>query len=110
MADETIPHDQFRRAELRVGSVAVAERVQGSEKLIRLEVDLGGEMRQIVAGIGLSYEPEALLGRQIVIVANLEPRMLMGLESRGMLLAADSHAGPVIITPERTVSVGAPVQ
>lgn len=94
--------------------VLAAERVEGSEKLIKLQIDCGpsassgqqsGE-RQIVAGIGKAYEPEALVGKQIVVVANLEPRSLMGLESNGMLLAASDESAPVLLIPEKTVPPG----
>jgi methionyl-tRNA synthetase len=74
--------------ELRVAQILVAERVPKADKLLRLEVDLGYEKRQILAGIAQYYEPEKLIGRKIVIVANLAPRKMRGLESNGMLLAA----------------------
>ncbi|MEK7099096.1 MAG: methionine--tRNA ligase subunit beta [Patescibacteria group bacterium] len=105
-----ISFDDFKKAELRVASVLSAERVEGSEKLLKLRVSLGGEERQIIAGIGKKYEPDALIGRQIVIVANLEPRWLCGLESQGMLLAADSPDGPVLIQPDSEVVVGVPIK
>ena len=98
-----INYEQFTQTDLRVATILSAERVEGSEKLLRLRVSLGEEERQIIAGIGKKYAPEELTGKQIIIVANLEPRMLMGLESQGMLLAADSPDGPVILMPEREV-------
>lgn len=107
-----INFEAFQNVDLRVGTVVAAERVEGSDKLLKLRVDIGaapeglGE-RQIVAGIGKVYAPETILGKQIVIVANLEPRSLMGLESQGMLLAASSENGPVVLVPERIVSPGA---
>lgn len=97
---------KFREVDLRVGRVTVAERVEGSEKLVKLSVDLGDETRQIVAGIGKKYAPEELVGREIIVVANLEPRQLMGLESEGMLLAADGGDGPVILRPDEEVPPG----
>ena len=85
----TITYDDFSKLELRVATVTVAERVEGSEKLLKLQLDLGEfGSRQIVAGIGKVYQPEQLVSTQIIIVANLEPRALMGIESSGMLLAA----------------------
>lgn len=102
--------DDFKTCELRVARVLTAERVQGSEKLLRLHVGLGEEERQIIAGIGKAYEPDSLIGRQIIIVANLEPRMLMGLESQGMLLAANSPEGPVLLQPEKEVPAGSSIQ
>jgi len=84
----TITIDDFAKVELRVGQVIVAEKVKGADKLLRLEVDLGTEVRQIVAGIAKAYDPEKLIGRKVVIVANLAPRKLRGLESQGMIVAA----------------------
>uniref|UniRef100_A0A7V5CT04 Methionine--tRNA ligase n=1 Tax=Acidobacterium capsulatum TaxID=33075 RepID=A0A7V5CT04_9BACT len=89
--------DDFLKVELRVAQVKVAERVPKADKLLRLEVDLGTETRQILAGIAESYEPEQLIGRQIVIVANLAPRKMRGLESNGMLLAASVEGGKAVL-------------
>lgn len=110
-----ISFNDFKKAELRVAKVLAAERVEGSEKLLKLRVDLGTDPsadsgradRQIVAGIGKQYAPEDLVGKQIIIVANLDPRPLMGLESQGMLLAADSADGPVVLVPDSEVFPGA---
>ena len=85
---QVITIDDFAKVELRVAQVLVAERIPKADKLLRLEVDLGYEKRQILAGIAQYYEPEKLIGRKIVIVANLAPRKMRGLESNGMLLAA----------------------
>ena len=87
-ADVKIGIDDFLKVELRVAQIKAAEKVKGADKLLRLEVDLGYEQRQIVAGIAKAYEPEKLIGRKVIIVANLAPRKLRGLESNGMLLAA----------------------
>ncbi|OHA09401.1 MAG: methionine--tRNA ligase subunit beta [Candidatus Sungbacteria bacterium RIFCSPLOWO2_01_FULL_59_16] len=105
-----ISYDDFQNIELRVAKILAAERVPGSEKLLKLRIGLEAEERQIIAGIGKRYEPEKLIGREIVIVANLEPRMLMGLESKGMLLAADCGNEPVLLTPDREVPPGARVR
>lgn len=95
-----------------VGRIVSAEKVEGSEKLLKLRVDLGEADlpagRQIVAGIGKVYESETLVGKEIVVVANLEPRKLMELESNGMLLAAND-GGPVLLTTDREVPPGAPI-
>ena len=80
--------DEFMKIQLKTAKVLSAERVPRSEKLITLQVDLGGEQRQVVAGIGKKYTPEELIGRTVVIVANLKPAKLMGVESQGMVLAA----------------------
>lgn len=98
--------DDFKKVDLRVGKILEAERVEGSDKLIKLQVDLGEEKRQILAGIGTIYEPAILVGKEVIIVANLEPRKMMGLESNGMLLAASDELGPVILMPESEVKPG----
>lgn len=105
-----ITYDDFAKLELKVATILAAERVEGSEKLLKLKINLGEEERQIIAGIGKSYEPEVLIGRQIVIIANLEPRSLMGLESQGMLLAADSPDGPVVLAPSSEVAPGSKIK
>ncbi|HEY6271450.1 MAG TPA: methionine--tRNA ligase, partial [Terriglobales bacterium] len=86
--DGKITIDDFMKVELRVGQVKAAERVKGADRLLRLEVDIGSEVRQVVAGIALAYEPATLIGRKVVLVANLQPRKLRGLESNGMIVAA----------------------
>lgn len=101
-----ISFEEFKKVDLRVVKILEATRVDGSDKLIKLLVDLGEEKRQIIAGIGKAYEPASLIGKEVLIVANLEPRMLMGLESQGMILAAHDENGPVLIFPEREVSPG----
>ena len=86
--------------ELRVARVLSAERVPKSKKLMKLGIDAGSEQRTIVAGIAEAYEPEPLVGRLIVIVANLKPAKLMGIESNGMVLAASTDSGqPVLVEP-----------
>lgn len=106
--DGKIAIDDFAKVDLRVAQVKVAERVKGADKLLRLEVDLGTETRQILAGIAEAYAPETLIGRKIVIVANLAPRKLRGLESNGMLLAASLEGGkPVLAGFLEDVPVGA---
>ena len=104
--------DEFKNVDLRVGVVREAVRVEGSEKLLKLMVDLGeGASRQLLAGIGKAYTPEALIGKQIVVVANLEPRTLMGLESNGMLLAAHDEAGnPIVLTVDGNAKIGSKIQ
>jgi methionyl-tRNA synthetase len=101
--------DDFAKVELRVAQVLVAERIPKADKLLRLEVDLGYEKRQILAGIAQYYEPEKLIGRKIVIVANLAPRKMRGLESNGMLLAASlpPDGAPVLAGFLEDVPLGA---
>ena len=119
-----INFEEFKKVDLRVGTVLEASRVEGSEKLLKLIIDLGPESaslitenpstplrarRQIISGIGKAYAPEALIGKQIALVVNLEPRMMMGLESQGMVLAAGSETGPVLLFPEKPVPPGAQI-
>jgi methionyl-tRNA synthetase len=105
---EKISIDDVIKVELRVAQILVAERVPKADKLLRLEVDLGYEKRQILAGIAQYYEPEKLIGRKIVIVANLAPRKMRGLESNGMLLAASLEDGaPVLAGFLEEVPLGA---
>jgi len=105
-----ITYDDFSKLELVVASIKEAERVEGSEKLIRLSVNIGDEERQIVAGIGKNHDAETLIDKQIVILKNLEPRSIMGLESQGMLLAVGSKDGPILLTPEMPAEPGSDVK
>ncbi len=102
--------DEFLKVDLRVARVISAERIEGANKLLKLRLDLGGEERQIVAGIALAYEPEALVGKRIVVVANLKPAKLRGVASQGMLLAADMGGRPVVATFEEDVPPGTRVR
>ena len=92
--------DDFLKVELKVARVLTAERVAKSDKLLRLEVDLGAEQRQVVAGIAQHYAPEALVGKDVVVVANLKPRKIFGLESQGMILAARDGDGLFVVSPD----------
>jgi len=107
---ELIGIEDFMKVDLRVGKIVSAERVEKSEKLVKLKVDIGAEVRQVVAGIGKSYTPEELLGKSIVIVANLKPAKLMGIESQGMLLAASSGDLLAVATFDRETKQGARVK
>jgi methionyl-tRNA synthetase len=105
--DGKISIDDFAKIELRVAQVKTAERVKGADKLLRLEVDLGTEVRQLIAGIAEAYDPETLIGRKVVIVANLAPRKLRGLESNGMIVAASPEGGkPVLASFLEDVPIG----
>jgi methionyl-tRNA synthetase len=110
--DDRIAIEDFQKVRLRTARIVVAERVPKSNKLMRLEVDLGDERRQIVAGIAAQYEPEALVGRNVVVVANLKPAKLMGVESNGMVLAASvGEAGaPVLLDLPAEVPPGSKVK
>ena len=101
--------EEFRNIELRVATVKSAEAHPNADKLMVLQIDLGSEQRQICAGIRDYYTPEELIGRQIVVVVNLEPARFRGLESQGMLLAASDQGRVIFLTPEKTVQPGAKV-
>jgi methionyl-tRNA synthetase len=101
---------EFARVELRAARVTAAEKIAGSKKLIKLQVDLGSEARQVVAGIAESYAPEALVGKTIILVANLKPAKLMGVESNGMVLAGSIDGKAVLCTFESEVAPGTKVK
>jgi methionyl-tRNA synthetase len=101
--------DEFRKIELKVATIKSAEPHPNADKLMVLQVDLGSEQRQICAGIRNQYAPEELIGKQIVIVANLETAKLRGLESQGMLLAASDEARVILLMPEKSVPPGSKV-
>lgn len=110
--------DEFKKIDLCVGKIIEAERVDGSDKLLKLKVDIGEKsengnekvFRQILAGIGKNHEPSELINREIIVVANLEPRMLMGMESNGMLLAAHGESGEaILLTTEQEVYPGSKI-
>ncbi len=97
--------DQFLQVEMRVGTITHAEKVEGTDKLLRLEIDLGSEKRQIVSGIAQFYSPEEIIGKQIPIITNLEPRTFKGIESQGMIVAADDGK-PVLLHPDKLIANG----
>lgn len=101
--------DDFGRVNLRVATVEKAERVEKADRLLRLEISLGGEKRQIVAGIAQQYAPEQIIGKQVIVVANLEPAKIRGIESRGMLLAAKTKGELVLVTVDGEIADGASV-
>jgi methionine--tRNA ligase beta chain len=106
-----ITFDDFKKLDIRIGKVLSAERVPDSEKLIQLIFDFGSETRQIIAGIALAYpDPAVLVGKEMPVVMNLEPKMLRGLESQGMILAADDNGTPVLLYPEKDVPPGSVVK
>ena len=110
-AKEQIAIGDFQKVDLRVAKVLACERVPKSDKLLKLQVDAGGEQRQVVAGIGQQYAPEDLVGKLVVVVFNLQPAKLMGQESRGMLLAASDGGGKlVVIAPSADIAPGSAVK
>jgi methionyl-tRNA synthetase len=102
--------EEFQKIDLRIAEIISAEKLEWSDKLIKLTVNLGLEKRQIVAGIAKKYKAEELIGKKIVIVYNIEPRMFRGIESQGMVLAAHEEDGePVLLVPEKGVPAGVKV-
>jgi methionyl-tRNA synthetase len=103
--------DEFAKLDLRVARVLEAEPLEGSDKLLKLQLDVAGERRQVVAGIRANYEPLDLIGRQVVMVFNLKPAKLRGAESQGMLLAAvDASGGAILLQPDKDAPEGAKVR
>ncbi len=108
--EEIIDLNEFAKLDLRIGKIENAERVKGSKKLIKLEVDVGDETRQLVAGIAEEYNPESLIGKLVPILANLKHVKLMGVESQGMILAVDVNGKPILLHPDREVPAGSRVR
>jgi len=110
MENEFITIDDFAKLDLRVAKVLEAEDIEGSDKLLKLKVSLGEEERQILSGIKKSYSAEDMVGKEIIIVANLKPRMMMGLESQGMILAThDESDNIIIVSPEKEAPAGSKI-
>jgi methionine--tRNA ligase beta chain len=105
-----ITFDDFMKLDIRIGTVRTADKVEGADKLIRLELDLGGEQRHVVAGMAPTYTPEDFIGKQVPILVNLEPRKLRGIESQGMILAVDVDGKPVMLLPDKEVPPGSVVR
>jgi methionyl-tRNA synthetase len=105
-----IAFEDVTRLDLRVATVIAAENIPKANKLLKLTVDLGDEKRVIVAGIAKSYTPEEIIGKQIIVVANLKPAKLMGVESQGMLLAAVTEEGCAVTAPSHLMPNGTPVK
>jgi len=105
-----IPYEHFEALDIRIGEIKEASSVKGSNKLLKLMVDIGGETRQVVAGIAGSYQPEKLVGTQVVVLVNLKPARLFGIESQAMLLAADAAGAAVLLRPDAPVETGAKVR
>lgn len=110
MMSDIIKFSEFEALDLRIAEIKGAEKIEGTDKLIKLLVDTGGDMRHLVAGIGNVYKPEELIGKKIVVLLNLEPKKIRGVESRGMLLAADHDGKPVLLTVDSDVPPGCVVK
>jgi methionyl-tRNA synthetase len=103
--------DEFRRIHLRIGTILSAEPVPKAAKLFRLKVDIGeASPRQLVAGIAEHYQAETLVGKQVVVVANLRPAVIRGIESHGMILAADTDCGLALLEPDKAAPNGQPIR
>lgn len=105
-----ITFDDFKKLDIRIGRVLSAEKVKGTDKLMKLEIDLGTEKRQLVAGIADIYEPDSLIKKEFPVLVNLEARSIRGIESHGMILAIDVDGKPVFLHPEREVPPGSIVR
>ena len=106
---EYIFFDDFKKMDLRIAKIISAERIPSTRALLKLQIDLGSEKRQLVAGLAEYYSPEELVGKLIVVVANLAPRKIRGVESQGMLLATDTDP-PVLLTVEKEVPPGSKIR
>ncbi len=105
-----VSYDDFKKLDIRIGKIVSAEEPEGSEKILKLIVDVGGEERQVLAGIKNSYKTEELIGREVVLIVNLEKKKIMGMESEAMVLAAKDREGkPVLLIPEQEVLPGSQI-
>ena len=107
---QTITIDDFFKTQLKVAVVKTAEKVEKSNKLLKFTLDVGGETRTVVSGIAKYYTPEEMIGKQVVLVYNLAPAKLCGIESQGMLLCASDGEKVVLVSPESLVKSGAEVR
>ncbi len=107
---EKITYEEFRKLDLKIATIKEAAPHPNADKLYVLTIDVGGSTKQIVAGIRLFYSEESLIGKQVVVVNNLEPATIRGVESQGMLLAASDEAGIAVVSPDRRVLEGSMVK
>lgn len=109
-AKSLIQYEDFAKLELKAGTIISCEKVEKADKLLKLEIDLGSEKRTIVSGIAQHYKPEEMKGKQVIIVANLAPRKMRGIESQGMVLTAEDKNGKIyLLQPENVVEPGSSV-
>ena len=108
--EDLIDMKDFAKLDIRIGKIVKAEKIKGSRKLIRLEIDLGNEVRQVVAGIAEVYKPEDLIGKLVPVLVNIKPAKLMGVESRGMILTVDVDGKPILLRPDKDIPVGTKVK
>jgi len=107
---EGVSFDYFKKLDIRVGEIKEAEKIEGTDKLLVLKVDLGSERRQLVAGIAETYSKEDLIGKRVVVLTNIEPKILKGKKSEGMLLAADANGKPYLLSVDSKVPLGSMVR
>jgi len=105
-----ISFDDFQKLDIKIGTILEAEKVEGADKLLKLKVDLGDEQRILVAGIAETYNAEKIIGKQIPILINLEPKKLRGIESQGMILAVETDGKAVLLHPEKKVANGSKIR
>ena len=105
-----VSFDDFKKIEIKVGTVVSCEKVEGTDKLLKSVFDFGNEMRTIVSGIAEFYSPEEMVGKQLPVIVNLEPRVIHGVESQGMILAAESEGEIVVLSTDKKVSNGSSVR
>jgi len=101
--------EEFEKMDIRVGKIESAEKIEGTEKLLKLKINIG-EIRTMVAGIADCYKPEDLINKEVIVLANLDPKVIRGVESQGMILAADVNGKPVLLQPDKEVPVGTKVR
>ncbi|OGZ64605.1 MAG: hypothetical protein A3A98_03570 [Candidatus Staskawiczbacteria bacterium RIFCSPLOWO2_01_FULL_40_39] len=108
---DIVPFEEFKKIEIKIGKILSAEKIEGSDKLLKLQVDFGpsAEKRQIIAGIGKRYEPESIIGKECPFMFNLEPKEILGLQSQGMILCADDN-GPVLLHPDKEIAPGSKIK
>ena len=102
---EACTFDDFTKIDFRTGTITAAEKIKKAKKLLKLTIDLGFETRTVVSGIALHYEPEAIIGQQVTLVANLAPREMMGIESQGMVLMAENKEGKLIFVGPQELAI-----
>lgn len=102
-----ISFEDFKKIDLRVARILEVERIEDSEKLFKIKIDVGGEERILVSGVSNYYEPKDLIQKQVIVILNLEPKIIFGVESHGMILFARDKEKPIVLSPEEEVADGA---
>lgn len=109
-SDKFATFDDFKKIEMKIGKILTAEKIEGADRLLKLEVDFGEFKRQIVSGIAEFYTPESLIGKECPFIVNLEPRKFMGVESQGMLMATGVDGSAVLMHPDKEVPPGSNIR